>query len=159
MPLREVVGEGAEPFLVAMYYADDSPPVLGTFPKSAREAAGYIFDHSQLGARDFAIIVDGQWTCIDPSYVAGPVLTAPLLEGGGAHFISVGAFLTPLGVGTHTVTMIGTISGDAFVAGTGLSFETAAFTYQVKVVGGHWSDDGFVPGHVGAGSVRRPPAF
>ncbi|HKI20689.1 MAG TPA: hypothetical protein VKA15_22555 [Isosphaeraceae bacterium] len=125
------------PFFVAMYYADDSPPVYGTFPTSPWKAAGYIFDRSQLGANNFAIIVDGEYTSIDSSYVAGPVLTSPLLDGGGTHFISVGAFLTPLSVGTHTVTMLGTVSGDAFVAGAGVSFLSAVFTYNVKVVAGH----------------------
>ena len=60
--------------------------------------------------------------------------TAPLLDGGGTHFIAVGAFLTPLGVGTHTVTIKGTSSGEAYVAASGLSFETAVFTYTVEVV-------------------------
>lgn len=130
------VGSGT-PFFVAIYYADDSPPVIGTFPTSASGAAAYIFGQSQIGLEDVTIIVDGQSTSIDPSYVAGPVLTAPLLDGGGTHFISVGAFLTPLSVGTHTVAFKATLSGAAFVAATGLSFETAVFTYQVKVVAGH----------------------
>ena len=96
-----------------------------------------MFSTRQLGAKNLEIIVDGETTSIGRDYVAGPVVTAPLLDGGGTHFISVGAFLTPLGVGTHTVTIKGTFAGDAFVAATGLSFETAVFTYQVEVVRGY----------------------
>lgn len=121
-------------FFVALYYADDSPVVIGTFPTDECSAAAYIFDQAQVGAKDLEIIVDGESTCLGRDYVAGPVLTAPLLDGGGTHFISVGAFLTPLSVGTHTVKIKGTISGDAWVVANGLSFEKAEFTYQVTVV-------------------------
>jgi len=129
--------ESGTPFFVAIFYADDSPPVIGTFPAHAREAAGYVFGEAQLGLTDVEIIVDGESTGIGRDYVAGPVLTPPLLDGGGTHFISVGAFLTPLSVGTHTVTFIATESGDEFAAASGLSFETAVFSYEITVVRGH----------------------
>jgi hypothetical protein len=122
------------PFFVPIVYLDDSPPVWGTFPTEPCEAPEYAFGHAQIGLTNLEIIVDGKGTCIGPAYTAGPVLTPPLLDGGGTHFISIGAFLTPLSVGTHTVRFNATFAGDAFVAGTGLSFETAEFTYQVNVV-------------------------
>jgi hypothetical protein len=121
------------PFFVPVFYTDDSPVVVGTFPADASTAPGYVFDESQNGAHDLEIIVDGESTTLGRDYVAGPVVTAPLLDGGGTHFISVGAFLTPLSVGKHTVKIKGTISGDAWAAATGLTFEKAEFTYQVEV--------------------------
>ena len=130
------VGSGT-PFFVPVIFLDDSPPVIGTFPTSANKAAAYAFDKSQFGCTDVAIIVDGESASLGRDYVAGPVLTAPLLDGGGTHFISIGAFLTPLSVGTHTVRITGTFAGDAFVAATGLSYETATFTYKVTVIPGH----------------------
>lgn len=123
-------------FFVAIAYFDDSPPVEGNFPADASEAVGYVFGQQQIGTSAIEIIVDGQSTSIGPNYVAGPVLTASLLDGGGRHFISLGAFLSPLAVGTHTVTMKATESGDAIVA-SGLDFVSAVFTYTIKVVPGH----------------------
>jgi len=52
------------PFYVPIFYTDDSPPIEGTFPTSARTAPAYVFDHSQVGCKDFAIIVDGKSTTI-----------------------------------------------------------------------------------------------
>ncbi len=124
-------------FFVPVYYSDDSPVVVGTFPTNEHVAAAYLFDHAQTGVSDLEIIVDGHSTVVGRNYVAGPVQTAPLLDGGGTHFISVGAFLTPLSVGKHTVSIKGTISGDAWIAANGLSFEKAEFTYTVNVVRGH----------------------
>ena len=120
------------PFFVPATYYDDSPPIAGNFPANAHGAVAYVFGQEQQGTRDVEIIVDGKSTCLGPDYVAGPVLTATLLDGGGTHFISLGAFLTPLSVGTHTVTMKATFAGDAFVAASGLNFESAVFTYKVK---------------------------
>jgi hypothetical protein len=125
------------PFYLQLVFLDDSPPVYGTFPADASEAPAYAFDQEQVGLTGLEIIVDGKGTSIDPAYTAGPVLTPALLDGDGTHFISIGAFLTPLSVGTHTVSFKATFAGDAFVAGTGLNFESADFTYQVKVVPGH----------------------
>ena len=111
------------PFFVPIVYLDDSPPVWGTFPTTEHAAPAYAFGHEQIGLTGIEIIVDGKGTCIGPDYTAGPVLTPPLLDGDGTHFISIGAFLTPLSVGTHTVSFKATFAGEAFVAGTGLSFE------------------------------------
>jgi hypothetical protein len=115
-------------FFVAVYYADDSPPFTPPFPTDPSTAAAYVFDVN--GVKDLEIVVDGEGTCLGPDYVAGPVTTAPLLDGGGTHFISVGAFLTPLSVGKHTVAIKGTIV-------SGGSFQKVVFTYKVEVVRGH----------------------
>ena len=116
------------PFFVPVYYADDSPPFTPPFPTDASTAAAYVFDVN--GVKDLEIVVDGESTCLGADYVAGPVHTAPLQDGGGTHFISVGAFLTPLSVGKHTVAIKGLIVS----AG---SFEKVTFTYKVEVVRGH----------------------
>ena len=42
-----------------------------------------------------------------------PVFVAGLLDGGGSHFIQIGAFLSPLSKGTHTVTIRATLDGAA----------------------------------------------
>jgi hypothetical protein len=55
-------------------------------------------------------------TSIGAEYVAGPVDTDILPDGGGTHLILVGAFLTPLSKGTHTVTIRYALDCDAFVA-------------------------------------------
>jgi hypothetical protein len=124
------------PFFVAVYYSDDSPPFTPPFPTDNREAAKYL--HDVNGVDVLGIIVDGKSTFLGPDYVAGPVLTPPLLDGGGTHLISVGAFLTPLSVGKHTVSIMGFLSGPSFSAANGgLSFELAVFTYTVDVVAGH----------------------
>ena len=120
-------------FFVPLFLFDDSPPIVGSFPtKPGPAAQEYIFDDAQVGADGLEIIVDGLPTSIGPMYVAGPVDTQPLPDGGGTHVIQVGAFLTPLSKGTHTVTISGTFDGDAFAAtyGGGVSFE---FTYTVIV--------------------------
>ena len=125
------------PFYLQLVFLDDSPPVIGTFPADSSTAAAYAFDQAQVGLTGLEIIVDGKGTSINPAYTAGPVLTPPLLDGDGTHFISIGAFLTPLSVGTHTVRFKATFAGDEFVAATGLSFESADFTYKVTVQPGH----------------------
>jgi hypothetical protein len=120
-------------FFVPLLSIDDSPPIIGAFPANAADAKKYIFGDTQIGADNVEIEVDGVVTSIGPEYVAGPVVTPALPDGGGTHFIQVGAFLSPLSKGTHTVTVRGTFDGDALVAflGSGISFE---FTYTVIVV-------------------------
>jgi len=121
-------------FFVPVFNVDDSPPVLGTFPTTAAGAQQYLFDPAQLGGRDFQIVVDGTTTPLGPSYVAGPVSTPPLPDGGGTHAITLGAFLSPLTPGTHTVTISGGIFG-ALVPIIGVDFLRITFTYQLTVAG------------------------
>ena len=121
------------PFYVPVAFIDDSPPILGTFPTDPSKVANYIFSHDQVGMKNLQIIVDGRVTPIGSAYAAGPVQTPPLLDGGGTHIITVGAFLTPLSPGTHTVAIAGEFSGVLFQQATGLSFEQFNLTYAVTV--------------------------
>ena len=118
-------------FFVPVLYVDDSPPILGDFPADAEDAAAYVLGEDQLGAQ-FEIEVDGRVTPLGDEYVAGPVLTPGLKDGGGSHFIQVGAFLTPLPKGTHTVTIRSRFDGDVILdlVGEPLEFED---TYTVVV--------------------------
>ena len=121
------------PFYVPLAFVDDSPPIIGTFPTTPQAAADYVFSHDQIGLRDAQIVVDGHATSIGAAYVAGPVHTSPLADGGGTHYIAVGALLTPMSPGVHTVTISGAFSGVAFQQATGLAFEQFAATYTVTV--------------------------
>jgi hypothetical protein len=121
------------PFYVPLAYSDDSPPIVGSFPTTPQAAADYIFSHDQNGLVDAQIVVDGHATSIGAAYVAGPVHTSPLADGGGTHYIAVGALLTPMSPGVHTVTISGEFSGAAFQQTYGLAFEQFAFTYTVTV--------------------------
>lgn len=126
-------------FFVPLWNADDSPPVVGSFPKTPAGAKAYFFDPKQVGARDFQIIVDGTVTPIDSRYVAGPVTTPPLLDGGGTHMITLGAFLSPLTPGSHTVIIRGGIFGEPVQTIYCTAFLKEDETYTVNVVPG---DDG-----------------
>jgi probable HAF family extracellular repeat protein len=127
-----VVAPGT-PFYVPLEFVDDSPPILGTFPTDPSATANYVFAHDHLGTTNLAITVDGRVTPIGAAYAAGPVSTPPLLDGGGSHIITVGAFLTPLSPGTHTVTISGVFAGLLFQQATTLSFQQFQLTYTVKV--------------------------
>ena len=119
-------------FFVPVAFTDDSPPILGDFPEDEDDVEEYVFSEEQLGAHDLEIVVDGRVTSIGPEYVAGPVFAPGLLDGGGSNFIQIGAFLTPLSKGTHTVTIRGIFDGDVVLAAFGgpFSFED---TYTVIV--------------------------
>jgi hypothetical protein len=121
------------PFYVPLAFVDDSPPILGTFPTTAQAAADYVFSHDQVGLGDLRIVVDGHATSLGAAYTAGPVQTPPLPDGGGSHIITVGAFLTPLSPGVHTVTISGVETGVAFQQAYGLAFEQFAATYTITV--------------------------
>ncbi len=121
------------PFYVPLFNVTDSPPVLGTYPLDESAAVRYFFGPTQIGGRDFEIIVDGKSTPVGPEYLAGPVETALLLDGGGTHIITLGVFLTPLSVGTHTVTIRGQVAGDLLLPTYGISCLKEDFTYVVEV--------------------------
>jgi hypothetical protein len=120
-------------FYVPVLNADDSPPVVGTFPTTPSQAKHYVFDPAQLGGKDFAVQIDGKTVELGPGYVAGPVTTRPLPDGGGTHFVTIGAFLNPLTPGVHTVRIQGGYFGAAFKTSTGLDFLGENFTYRVRV--------------------------
>ncbi len=122
------------PFYLPIDNADDSPPIAGVFPTDPSAAADYIFDPAQVGGRNFEVIVDGQRTPIDAWYLAGPVETPPLLDGGGTHIITLGTFLSPMSIGTHTVTIRGGYYGDLVIGTYGLAYIAEDLTYVVRVV-------------------------
>jgi hypothetical protein len=120
-------------FFVPMANADDSPPFPAPYPRNHAEAIPYIFGDTQYGARGWEISVDGKRTPIGSRYLAGPVTTSPLPDGGGTHMITLGAFLHPLRPGTHTVTVNGGYFGDALRDTYGFGFFVYEFTYTVIV--------------------------
>jgi hypothetical protein len=121
-------------FFLPLFAVDDSPPVLGTFPVSRDAARGYFFGLQQYGGEDFIIIVDGHATPVGPEFLAGPVTTPPLFDGGGTHFIQLGAFLSPLSPGFHIINIQGGIAGSGVLPTYGLSCLDENFTYFVQVI-------------------------
>ncbi len=67
------------------------------------------------------------------SYVAGPVTTPPLLDGGGTHTITIGGFLAPMTPGQHTVRISGGYFGETISDTYGIGFIALDFTYRVTV--------------------------
>ena len=120
-------------FFVPVFNVDDSPPVIGDFPTTNAEAQNYFFDPAQLGGQDFQIVIDGVTTPLGAGYVAGPVTTPPLPDGGGTHIVTLGAFLHPMAPGIHTVTISGGVFGAALLPAIGISFLRESFTYQIDV--------------------------
>jgi len=118
---------------VPVFNVDDSPPVIGSFPNTNDQAKQYFLDPSQVGGRDFTVTVDGATTPLGAAYVAGPVTTPPLLDGGGTHMITLGAFLAPLPPGRHTISIGGGVFGAALQPAVGISFLRQSFTYTVDV--------------------------
>jgi hypothetical protein len=120
-------------FFVPMQNVNDSPPFPAPFPGTREEAIPYFFDDDHYGARDWQISVDGKRTPIGSGYLAGPVTTPPLPDGGGTHMITLGVFLHPLSPGTHTVTISGGLFGAALADTYGIAFLSSEFTYTVIV--------------------------
>jgi hypothetical protein len=118
-------------FFVPVAFIDDSPPILGNFPTDEDEIPDYVFGGTQLGGHDLAIVVDGKVTTLGPAYAAG-VHAPGLLDGGGSNFIQIGAFLTALSPGTHTVTIQGTFGGEVILDLFGAPFSFVN-TYTVIV--------------------------
>ena len=106
---------------------DDSPPVFGVYPADKSGLADYYFDPSQFGIEVAQIEVDGKVTDLGPDYIGAVFGVA--LPMGGNNFSQLGAFLTPLTKGEHTITIGATLSGD-LVGGVPFSFE---ITYTVTV--------------------------
>jgi hypothetical protein len=127
------VNAGME-FFVPLLGVDDSPPVLGTFPTDEEGAIPYFFGSKNYGGREFVITVDCRSTRIGPGFLAGPVQTPPLLDGGGTHFIQLGAFLEPLSLGLHVITVQGEIAGAGVLPTYGISCLKEIFSYFVEVV-------------------------
>jgi hypothetical protein len=111
-------------FFIPLFSFNDSPPIIGDFPTNSSQVREYIFGATQIGAEDIEIEVDGQVTDLGPSYLSS-LINTPGLPNGGSHTILLGAFLTPLPKGTHTVKIRETFAGDVIVAffGTTLFFE------------------------------------
>jgi hypothetical protein len=122
-------------FYVPILNADDSPPVVGNFPTSSAGTKAYVFGPDQLGGRGFSVCIDGDCVALGSGYAAGPETTPPLLDGGGTHIITIGAFLTPMRPGSHVVRIRGGWHG-AGIAATygGLPFLDVDFTYAVTVL-------------------------
>jgi hypothetical protein len=120
-------------FFVPLWNADDSPPIVGTWPENHSDAIAYFFDPTQVGGKGFAITIDGRTTPIGAAYLAGPVTTPPLLDGGGTHIITLGAFLTPLPSGTHTVSISGGVFGSEIAKAYPFSFIEEDISYTVSV--------------------------
>jgi hypothetical protein len=119
-------------FYLPVINADDSGAFPGPYPSSHRDAAPYLFDQEFYGG-SFQVTIDGRTTTVGGEYVAGPVTTVPLPDGGGTHMITLGAFVGPLTPGTHKVSITGGVSGTGFQAAYGLSFLTEADSYTIHV--------------------------
>jgi hypothetical protein len=120
-------------FFVPVFSVDDSPPVIGTWPTTHEQAVAYFFDPAQVGAKGLEITVDGRTSPLGAAYLAGPVTTAPLPDGGGTHILTVGAFLSPLSPGQHTVSISGGVFGAEIFPATGLAFVDEDISYTVTV--------------------------
>ena len=117
---------------VPLVLVDDSPPILGDFPLNAKGAEHYFTSPDQLGGKNWRITVDDDTTPVGAEYFAGPAVQTnpPLLDGGGTHLYILGVFLTPLGLGPHSITIDGELDGAAL----GGSPFTEHLAYTVMVV-------------------------
>ncbi len=114
------------------FFIDDSAPVVGDWPANQWAAANYVFGPDQLGGHDLEVEIDGTVSSLDdPGYIGGPVLT-PNSPDGSEHLIQIGAFVSPLAKGTHSVIIRGVFDGTALVDAFGGSF-AAEITYTVIV--------------------------
>jgi hypothetical protein len=118
---------------VPVFNADDSPPVVGVFPSNPVQAKSYAFGPSELGSRGMSIRIDSHPVNLGPAYVVGPVTTPPLLDGGGTHFLTIGAFLAPMTPGTHVIRIRGGYFGRGIKATYGFDFIWEDFTYLIHV--------------------------
>jgi hypothetical protein len=121
-------------FFAPVFYLDDSPPVLGTFPGSYPGGLRYFFAPDQVGGRDFAVTIDGRRYPVGPLYLSRPVTTPALSDGGGTHFLLLGAFLAALAPGRHTVAVSGGVYGALVESTYGIAYEHEDLTYTVTVL-------------------------
>jgi hypothetical protein len=119
-------------FFLPVINADDSGAFPMPYPTTHRAAIPYMFDQTFYGA-NFQVTIDGRTATVGSQYVAGPVTTATLPDGGGHHMITLGAFVRPLPPGTHTVSINGADSGMGLQVAYGLKFVSEADTYTVDV--------------------------
>jgi hypothetical protein len=132
---------------VPVFNFDDSPPVtgctppgvpgtpgcVGVWPANHKAALSYIYGAQKVGGHDMAITIDGRKTALSQDYLAGPVSTPPLLDGGGTHELLIAAYVGPLAVGTHTVRITGVLDGPYLEITYGVSSFPADITYTVNV--------------------------
>jgi hypothetical protein len=119
---------------VPVLYVDDSPPILGDFPDIADRGAvlNYFYSQKEVGVIYTNISVDGKVTPLDHNYLVA-VTTSALSDGGGAHYLVVAAYLTPLKKGTHNVTISGLVSGAAVCGATPNCYQfSTPYTVNVK---------------------------
>ena len=126
---------------------DDSPPVtgctppgvpgtpgcVGVFPANHKAALSYVFGAQQMGGHDMAITIDGAQTRLSNDYLAGPVSTPPLLDGGGTHELAIAAYVGPLAAGTHTVRITGEFNGPYLEITYGVPSFAIDVSYTVSV--------------------------
>jgi hypothetical protein len=139
---RFLVTEGVT-YFVPLFTVNDLPAVLGTFPTSKSQAPAYFFGAHAYNATGTKIIVDGRATWVGPRYLGGPVsaevpaayldefgLTAPEF-----NLIQLGAFVSPLGIGTHSVRIKGELgNSEEFLNDLGFGCMEEDFTYTVIVL-------------------------
>jgi len=119
------------PFYLPIFNSSDEAPVVGTFPTSPAQASAHLFDQAQYGV-NFEIVVDGSTTPIGPGYVAGPVA----VDGGPVHIVTLGSFIGPLSVGSHTIVVRGGAYGAGVAETHAISFIELEFTYNIQVLPG-----------------------
>jgi hypothetical protein len=77
--------------------------------------------------------IDGRTAALGRDYVAGPVRTRPLPDGGGTHFLTIGAFIGPRTPGVHTIRIQGGYFREASKATSGVDFLWENLRYSVTV--------------------------
>ncbi|WZO95759.1 hypothetical protein EP7_002728 [Isosphaeraceae bacterium EP7] len=123
-------------FYIPVFNADDTGLDAPFFPTDDAGGVAFFFGRSQFGAEGITIIVDGQATVLGPDYLSGLLSFSEPLASGATRVLTVGAFLTPLPPGTHTITIRAAFTGAAFPDRYGLAFFAEDITYTVEVVPG-----------------------
>jgi hypothetical protein len=109
-------------FYVPLYYADDAGGAPPGFPTDiddqdadAKFLEEALFTNYQVTA--LTVVVDGDVTALDGSYISGVTSPVPLVDGSppGSHYICSAAFLTPLSPGAHEVQVGGIVNGEPVV--------------------------------------------